>query len=208
MLAGLRQRLTYANIMATIAVFMALGGSAYAAVVLPANSVGSKQIKNRAVTLAKIGSSARRALHGQRGVRGPRGLEGQQGAQGPQAPQGPQGPQGGPGAPGQAGSQGPAGTARAYGLVTSTGTLVAGKSKNIATVTSSGDQYCITPSPGINVASVEAVANVDYGDSGSTADGFAQILHQGSGGCPAGALEVITRTPAGGHVEGFFFLIP
>lgn len=44
----LRSRLTYANVMATIAVFLALGGGAYA-VALKRNSVGSKQIKPDAV---------------------------------------------------------------------------------------------------------------------------------------------------------------
>jgi hypothetical protein len=58
MVRGLRTRLTYANVMATVAVFIALGGGAYAAVKLPANSVGAKQIKKSAVTSAKIGKSA------------------------------------------------------------------------------------------------------------------------------------------------------
>src|SRR5687768_6766220 len=39
----LRERLTYSNVMATIAVFVALGGAAYA---LERNSVRSKHIKN------------------------------------------------------------------------------------------------------------------------------------------------------------------
>jgi hypothetical protein len=51
----LRAKLTYANVMATIAVFIALGGAAaYAASKLPKNSVGTKQIKNGAVTGAKV----------------------------------------------------------------------------------------------------------------------------------------------------------
>ncbi len=50
----IRRRLTYANAMATIAVFIAIGGSAYAATQLKKNSVGTKQIKNNAVTAAKI----------------------------------------------------------------------------------------------------------------------------------------------------------
>jgi hypothetical protein len=45
---------SYANVMATIAVFIALGGSAYAATQLPARSVGSKQIKANAVTGTKV----------------------------------------------------------------------------------------------------------------------------------------------------------
>jgi len=35
--------------MATVAVFIALGGGAYAAVTLPKNSIGAKQIKKNAV---------------------------------------------------------------------------------------------------------------------------------------------------------------
>jgi hypothetical protein len=40
------KRLTYANVMATIAVFMALGGTSFALSAIAANSVGSKQLKN------------------------------------------------------------------------------------------------------------------------------------------------------------------
>jgi hypothetical protein len=44
-----RKQLTYANVMATIAVFIALGGGAYA-LSLPKNSVGPRQLKTNAVT--------------------------------------------------------------------------------------------------------------------------------------------------------------
>jgi hypothetical protein len=54
----LRARLTYANVMATIAVFIALGGASYAAFKLPKNSVGTKQLKKNAVTTAKIKKKA------------------------------------------------------------------------------------------------------------------------------------------------------
>ena len=47
-------RLSYANVMATIAVFIALGGGAYAAFTLPPNSVGTKQLKDSAVTKKKL----------------------------------------------------------------------------------------------------------------------------------------------------------
>ena len=49
-----RPRLTYADVMATLALFIALGGGAYAATALPRNSVGTKQIKRSAVTGAKV----------------------------------------------------------------------------------------------------------------------------------------------------------
>jgi hypothetical protein len=54
----LRGKLTYANVMATIALFIALGGASYAAVKLPKNSVGTKQIKNKSITGAKIATGA------------------------------------------------------------------------------------------------------------------------------------------------------
>src|SRR3954471_14648828 len=45
----MRPRLSYANVVATIALFVALGGSSYAALKLPRNSVGSAQIRTSAV---------------------------------------------------------------------------------------------------------------------------------------------------------------
>ena len=53
-MSKLHGRLSYANVMATIAVFIALGGASYAAVKLPKNSVGTKQLKKNAVTGAKV----------------------------------------------------------------------------------------------------------------------------------------------------------
>ena len=51
----IRKRLTYANVMSSIAVFLLLGGgAAFAATQLGKNSVGSKQLKKNAVTAAKI----------------------------------------------------------------------------------------------------------------------------------------------------------
>ncbi len=44
-----RPRLTYANVMATIAVFIALGGASYAALKIPARSVGTHQLKFNSV---------------------------------------------------------------------------------------------------------------------------------------------------------------
>ena len=57
-MSKLRSRLTFANVMATIAVFIALGGVATAAFKLPKKSVGTKQLKAKAVTEPKIGDKA------------------------------------------------------------------------------------------------------------------------------------------------------
>lgn len=56
--AHLRSRLTYANVVSTLCLFILLGGSAYAAAVLPNNSVGSKQLKTGAVTTSKLHKGA------------------------------------------------------------------------------------------------------------------------------------------------------
>ena len=53
----LRARLTYSNVIASIALFAALGGVAVAAG-LPKNSVGPKQLKKGAVTAAKLRKGA------------------------------------------------------------------------------------------------------------------------------------------------------
>ena len=58
MLTRVRDRLTYANVISTIALFVALGGGAYAAVTLPKNSVGSKQIRAKAVKRGELAPKA------------------------------------------------------------------------------------------------------------------------------------------------------
>jgi hypothetical protein len=88
----LQQRLTYANITATIALFIALGGTSYAALQLPRNSVGSVQlrsgsvrsseVKDRSLRTVDLSVAARRALRGQRGPAGPQGPAGTTGAGG------------------------------------------------------------------------------------------------------------------------------
>src|SRR3954469_13834794 len=82
-LASLRGRLTYANVMSTVGVFVALGGTSYAVTQLPRNSVGASQIKRDAVRspeiqngslrLGDFGTSTRNALRGQTGPAGPPG---------------------------------------------------------------------------------------------------------------------------------------
>ena len=49
---------------ALIALFVALGGTGYAAFSLPRDSVGTAQLKDGAVTKGKISARTRRALRG------------------------------------------------------------------------------------------------------------------------------------------------
>jgi len=101
MWSRIRSRLTYANVMATVAVFITLGGGAYAAVKLPRNSVGTGQLKRNAVDSSKVRDASLLARDFKRGqlTPGPRGLQGLKGDAGAAGPAGPQGATGsrGPG---------------------------------------------------------------------------------------------------------------
>ncbi len=98
-LKKLRSKLTYANVMATFAVFLVLGGgTAFAATHLAARSVGTKQLKKGAVTPAKLSTSAKQALAGAQGIAGV---------------EGPRGPKGETGMPGSSGADQPAIDAKA-----------------------------------------------------------------------------------------------
>ena len=60
MFARLRTRLTYANVIASVALFMAMSGTGYA-LSLPKASVGAKQLKRGAVTAKKVKNASRSA---------------------------------------------------------------------------------------------------------------------------------------------------
>jgi hypothetical protein len=92
---------------AALALLVALGGTGYAATVLPAGSVGTAQLKNGAVVSSKVKDGSLRASDfggslpqgpagptGPAGAAGPAGPAGPAGAAGAQGPQGPQGPPG------------------------------------------------------------------------------------------------------------------
>jgi hypothetical protein len=92
-MSRLYSHVSYANVMATVAVFIALGGSAYAVSQLPRDSVGPAQIKrggvgaselrtgavssrsvrDRSLTLRDISAPARGSLRGAKGDPGPAG---------------------------------------------------------------------------------------------------------------------------------------
>jgi hypothetical protein len=92
----------YANVVSTLALIVALGGTSYAAVALPRNSVGTQQLKANAVTSSKVKDRTLGSTDFKAGElpAGPRGLAGAPGALGPK---------GDTGAPGATGAQGVAG---------------------------------------------------------------------------------------------------
>ncbi|HKE81806.1 MAG TPA: collagen-like protein [Solirubrobacteraceae bacterium] len=93
-MSKLRSKLTYANVMVTIALFLALGGTGYAAATLPKNSVGTTQLRSGAVTSSKVkdGSLQATDFKANQLPRGPQGASGPQGERGPAGEPGPRGP--------------------------------------------------------------------------------------------------------------------
>jgi hypothetical protein len=114
-LARLHSRLTYANVVASLALFVALGGVSWAAVTLPANSVGKRQLKSNAVTSEKVANGSLKAADfaagrlpaGERGPAGPTGPAGAAGERGDRGETGPAGPKGEKGDRGETGPPGP-----------------------------------------------------------------------------------------------------
>ncbi|MGZ6694876.1 MAG: hypothetical protein ACXVFN_12970 [Solirubrobacteraceae bacterium] len=156
-LRRLRQRLTYANVTATAALFVALGGSSYAAVTLPRNSVGAAQlrkssvrsdkVRDRSLEVRDLSLRARESLRGQRG------------------PVGPQGPPGGTGSSGSS-----SGGTSGIGLVyrTATGSVPFGTS-NSTTVSCDPGQHVTGGGLRVDTAGSDAAARESYPSSGNTA---------------------------------------
>jgi hypothetical protein len=189
-LAKLRSRLTYANVMATIAVFVALGGSSYAAVTLTRSSVKGKHIAKNAVTSPKVKNGSLRRTDFRAGVLspGPRGAEGPRGEQGPK------------------GDQGAAGSAVAYGYVRADGTFDPARSKNLlASALTSGNIYCLR----FATAPTNLVASVD-----ATAGGFASVTENAASlatNCgvvlPTANVLALTASIGGGTPKPFYVLV-
>ena len=152
LLTSIRARLTYANVTATLALFIALGGSGYAAISLPRNSVGSREIRARAVGHAELAPSAVRsdnvsdgslglddfsatARAALRGATGPQGAPGPKGADGSPGPAGLQGPRGNEGSPG-------AGVTKYWSVVSSGGQRDAGTATSVSHIATG--QYVVT----------------------------------------------------------------
>jgi hypothetical protein len=165
----LRHRPSPAMLVAILALVVALGGTGYAAVKLPAGSVGTKQLKKKAVTGAKI---ARNAVTSSKIKNG--SLSSADFASG-QLPKGPKGDKGDPGQPGQPGAPG---TARAYAAFQADGTInptegtspVGGVALNLAqgdetAHTAGSGFYCFHPSFTPKSAMVTALGDLAFASS-------------------------------------------
>ncbi len=86
----LHPRASFANVMSCLALFVALGGASYAAVSLPMNSVGAKQIKKSSIdntkvkkhSLLKTAFKRGQLPAGARGAKGVAGIQGLAGVAG------------------------------------------------------------------------------------------------------------------------------
>ena len=199
---ALRSKLTYANVISTLCLFLALGGgAAVAAGQLGPNSVGSKQLKNGAVTGPKIKRAtieatkltqlAIQTLQGQRGPKGATGAKGASGAKGATGAKGDTGAKGATGAVGPTGPAGSAGNPGAFATVVTSPTLgFQGTHPGFASVErAETGVYCLTPTNGVDVS--HPLASVDW--LTSAGEGlFAEPLAGGVDKCKAGTLEVRT----------------
>lgn len=80
-MSRIRSKLTYANVVSTLCLFLLVGGgAAWAATQLPKNSVGPKQLRKGAVTPSKLSNSSVKKLSGAVGPQGPKGEPGAPGA--------------------------------------------------------------------------------------------------------------------------------
>src|ERR1700722_10845157 len=164
--------LSYANIVATLALFLAIGGGGAIAVAATSSSHhGGKGSSNR-------------------GPRGPRGHPG---------PQGPQGPKGNTGAKGDTGAQGPAGapgapgangTALGFADVAPNGTVTAAKNVTVVSHVAGTGIYCLKLTNGAAVNNVVAMVDNSGADP---RDAFV------SGDTNAGAIA--QACPNGGQIE-------
>jgi hypothetical protein len=84
------RRPSFASVVSVMALFVALGGTSYAAVKLPKNSVGASQIKTASVSSSDVKNRSLRQIDFRAGEL-PAGPQGQQGIQGPQGEKGDKG---------------------------------------------------------------------------------------------------------------------
>lgn len=189
------RHLSYANAMATIAVFIALGGGAYAVTTLPKNSVTTIQVKNGSLLAKDFKKGQLKA--GARGPAGPQGAQGPQGLQGVRGLTGAAGLNGADGANGANGTNGTNGTngvdGSALGFANVGVSGLVGQSKNVTsanvTHTTTGE-YCFNNLP---FTPKNAVVTKDILNGGASFVSFnVQVPSDGAGvgSCPNGQVVV------------------
>jgi hypothetical protein len=185
----MRRRLSYANVVSTIALVLAMSGGALAANHYLINS--TKQINPKVLKKLK-GAAGKSGLTGASGAPGAPGGAGKEGAQGKEGPKGANG------------------TAVAYAHVSSAGVLDAANSKNVSAASKAGGTgiYCLKVTvPVTNVSGTVDIANAggQFGSvsavlSGQDPSNFIGIL------CPAGDNVLVGAEHAGSNVDYGFWV--
>ena len=187
----LRRRPTPSMVVACVALMIALGGTGYAATVLPRNSVGTAQLQNNAVTSLKVKDSSLMRQDFK---------PGQLPAAGPPGPAGPAGP------------VGPAGPAARWAIVSADGTIVAQSGGITPTAKPSAGAYILDFGSAVTgkliIASSANAA--DVGDRGTVSAGPCGGPPQGST-CPSGNdtnhVRIITRKAGDSTAEDHPFYV-
>jgi hypothetical protein len=190
---------------ALLALFVAIGGTTYAAANLPRGSVGTRQLRRNSVVSSKVkdgsleGSDFEKGALPQ-GARGATGPAGQQGATGPRGATGPTSA-----APG----------VQAYAYVKSTGnnpSLDADRTRGFSSVSMpSLGHYCLTPAAGVDLAH-SAIAVTPVWSNAAISRAFAQLTDISV--CPAGTLQVDTylanntSNPSYDQINDFTVVVP
>lgn len=202
----MHRHLSYANVMATVAVFIALGGGAYAATALPKNSVGATQLRNDAVSSAKIkNGSLQRSDFRTADLVKLRGSAGAKGADGAAGAAGGAGPTGAPGAKGDKGEKGDAGHS-ALTTLQSGDTVrgvfgVDGTASNV----SGGEQFATGVT--LPVPAPTALGNLDVSVAGGFDDNSACTGSYSAPTAPAGNVCIYPES-AGLNVDQASGLVP
>jgi hypothetical protein len=190
MLARIRSRLTYANVAASLAIFVALSGGSYAAVTLSprADGVIHSCYQKRTGALRVVGAG-KKCQRGERALtfnqRGPIGAAGQRGPIGAVGPQGPGGPAGANGATGTSGARGPSDAYTASTIKFSMGT----------------ETVSLTLPPGDYIVHGRGVAENGGNVNASTVAGIGQCLLTAAAD-PAGNDQSFATVPVDGAPVG------
>lgn len=200
----IRDRLSYANVMATLAFFLALSGGAYALSV-PRNSVGPRQLRKNAVTNVKIKKGSLSVDRFSKKARRSLTVAGAKGD---------------PGATGDPGPTGLPGVARAYGHIVSGSLDTARDSRGIVSARAGGAYTCVKLDPSIDASKVSPIVSNEFPSgfvfSGNVAIGVSQPFVNAGAVCNqpnevgvASESFRIDGTESYGIAPGdFFILIP
>lgn len=218
---------SHSTIAAYGALFVALGGTSYAATQLPAHSVGTQQLRNGAVTQAKIAHGkqliTRANIAGavadtlttdqvltalSAAVQGAPGLQGDPGKPGPagpamQGPQGDAGPQGNSGSQGSEGVPGTPGTSVGSATVEANGTADTIKFLTLASHTTTGT-YCFDTDKGVIATVTAATASLT---GNATSGGTIAVEKSPTSGACANHDLAVTTAQGGTAADLAFDLI-